>query len=104
MPIRMVDGADHARDEGHDPAVAVDAHRRGVVVHAPALIGPGTGRELARDMVELNLIGIIVHVAAMTLRRPLGMAGRAFQALMVTVVGMVASRERWNRQAAAVDF
>ena len=84
----MRHGHDHAGHECLDAILGVDAECGQRVAHVPAIVVPAPGRDPAVDMVPLLTVLVVFHVAAKTLRRPLAVAGRAFEARVLGIVRM----------------
>ena len=94
----MIDCHDHPRYEQFNLLAFIDAKRRQCVTNIPSPVAPPTGCDLAVDVIPLFAIGIVLHVAAETLRCPLAMAGSTGQLFVVLVLRVISGNRGRNLQ------
>lgn len=96
LPAWVCDRHDHAGHKQLDAILGIDAERRQPMTKLRSFLAPPARGFSLLDVVPLAAVGVVVDMAAKTLRCPLAMAGGALQSLVVRIVRMKLRIEAWG--------
>ena len=92
VPVRMRKCHDHSGNEQLDAIQGVNTQRSRLVAKIGSLFVPAARSNPLLGVVPLAAVGIVLHMTAEALRRPLAVAGRTLKPFVIRIVRLAHCR------------